>query len=132
VKPRRRALRMSGADDDGGGGLGEPPRAPSRASGPSRRAWYQGGHRRSRGGSVTAPNQTIVGSDAGSARTERLKGLIEINADIQAGDSGRPLVTSSGVVIGMDTAASSTSGYPFGTSSTTTTQAYAIPINCLG
>ena len=51
--------------------------------------------------------------------------MIETNADIQPGDSGGPMVTTSGVVIGMDTAAA-VSGEFGGTS--TTSQGYAIPI----
>src|SRR5215469_6360002 len=63
-------------------------------------------------GSVTALNQSITASDEGSATSEQLSGLIESNANIQAGDSGGSLVNSHGQVIGVDTAASS--GYQFG------------------
>jgi S1-C subfamily serine protease len=49
--------------------------------------------------------------------------MIEINADIQPGDSGGSLVNSSGQVIGIDTAAS-TSQFD-----SATNQGYAIPIN---
>ena len=61
-------------------------------------------------GSVTALNQSITASDEGAATSEQLSGLIETNADIQAGDSGGSLVNSYGQVIGVDTAASSGSG----------------------
>jgi S1-C subfamily serine protease len=98
-------------------------------------------------GTVTALNQSITATDEGSSSSEQLSGLIETNADIQAGDSGGPLVNSHGQVIGVDTAASSSSqfgngsGDPFGgfggsgdngssnSGQQATTQAYAIPIN---
>ena len=63
-------------------------------------------------GTVTALNQSITASDEGSGNSEQLSGLIESNAPIQAGDSGGSLVNSSGQVIGMDTAASSSSDTP--------------------
>jgi S1-C subfamily serine protease len=101
-------------------------------------------------GSVTALNQSITASDEGSGSSEQLTGLIQTNANIQAGDSGGPLANSHGQVIGVDTAASA--GFQFGNggsgnggfgdggfgnsgSGSTgsgdqgTTQGYAIPIN---
>jgi S1-C subfamily serine protease len=58
-------------------------------------------------GSITALNQTITASDDGSGvSAERLTGMIQTNADIIPGDSGGPLASTSGKVIGMDTAAS--------------------------
>ena len=80
-------------------------------------------------GTVTALDQSIVAGDAGSGRKEDLEGLIETDAGVEAGDSGGPLVTTSGVVIGMDTAASTTQSASFGASTSTTTQAYAIAID---
>src|SRR5271166_1412511 len=106
-------------------------------------------------GTVTALNQSITASDEGSGTSEQLSGLIETNADIQAGDSGGSLVNSYGQVIGVDTAASSGSSLGngsggfgsggFGGSGSgsngsgdngssnsgqaSTTQGYAIPIN---
>jgi S1-C subfamily serine protease len=77
------------------------------------------------GGSVRLLNQSITASDEGGGNSEKLVGLIETNADIQAGDSGGSLVTTSGQVIGMDTAASSATQFQAATS----TQSYAIPIN---
>jgi S1-C subfamily serine protease len=71
-------------------------------------------------GTVTAVDQTITASDGNGQDAETLHGLIQTNAAIQAGDSGGPLYDSSGHVIGMDTAASSS-----GIGNT----AYAIPIN---
>jgi S1-C subfamily serine protease len=58
-------------------------------------------------GEVVALNQSITASDESSGLSENLTGLIESNADIQAGDSGGSLVNQYGEVIGMDTAASS-------------------------
>jgi S1-C subfamily serine protease len=82
-------------------------------------------------GKVTSLDQSITASDELSGVSEQLTGLIETNADIQAGDSGGSLVNSYGQVIGMDTAASS--GYSFqsqaGQSGTSQEQAYAIPID---
>jgi S1-C subfamily serine protease len=71
-------------------------------------------------GKITALNKSITASDEGGGNAERLTGLIETDADIQSGDSGGPLYDSSGEIIGMDTAASTTG--------TQTTAGYAIPI----
>jgi S1-C subfamily serine protease len=71
-------------------------------------------------GVVTALNQSITASDEGGGNAEQLTGLIETNANIQAGDSGGPLYDAGGKVIGMDTAASS--------DRSVTTTGYAIPI----
>jgi S1-C subfamily serine protease len=88
-------------------------------------------------GTVTALNRSITASDEGSGTSERLTGLIQTNANIQAGDSGGPLANSHGQVIGVDTAASA--GFQFGnggfgngssgSGDQGTTQGYAIPIN---
>jgi S1-C subfamily serine protease len=73
-------------------------------------------------GQVTEVGQTITASDdAGSTSTETLHGMIQTNADIVAGDSGGPLSTSGGV-IGMDTAGSNPSSQQQATG-------FAIPIN---
>ncbi|MBO2453690.1 trypsin-like peptidase domain-containing protein [Actinomadura barringtoniae] len=58
-------------------------------------------------GAVTALEQEITASDSTDGSSERLTGLIETNAPIQPGDSGGPLLNTSGQVIGMNTAASS-------------------------
>ena len=61
-------------------------------------------------GQVTGINQTITASDqGGTVSQETLHGMIETNADIVSGDSGGPLASSSGQVIGMDTAGDSVS-----------------------
>ncbi|MGO8684114.1 MAG: S1C family serine protease, partial [Thermoleophilia bacterium] len=51
-------------------------------------------------------------------------GLIEVNADVQPGDSGGPLLTSDGQVVGVDTAVSVSK-----TLRASVTQAFVIPIN---
>jgi S1-C subfamily serine protease len=58
------------------------------------------------GGVISALNRSITASDESSGSSEQLTGLIEVNADIQAGDSGGPLLTTDGQVLGVDTAAS--------------------------
>ena len=94
-------------------------------------------------GSVTALNQAITASDDGSSDSEQLSGLIETNAPIQPGDSGGPLVNSAGQVVGIDTAASSSSQMTSAQAATpgqsqqgqsqqgqtTATQAYSVPID---
>ena len=74
-------------------------------------------------GTVTGLNKSItVQSDNGT--TEQLTGLIEMNATLQPGDSGGPLLNSSGRVVGIDTAGSSRS--PFAVSASS--DGYAITI----
>jgi S1-C subfamily serine protease len=68
-------------------------------------------------GAVTALNQAITATDDNGQDATQLTGLIQIAADVVAGDSGGPLYDAEGEVVGMDTAAASTGG-----------QAYAIPI----
>jgi len=58
------------------------------------------------GGVVSALNRSITASDESSGSSEQLTGLIEVNADIEAGDSGGPLLNTDGQVLGVDTAAS--------------------------
>jgi S1-C subfamily serine protease len=88
-----------------------------------------GGTPSAAGGTVTALNQSITASDEGDGSSEQLTGLIETNADIQAGDSGGSLVNSSGDIVGIDTAASA--GFSFHSSSgqSSGNQGFAIPIN---
>jgi len=78
-------------------------------------------------GTVTALDQSITASDAGNGSSEQLAGLIETNADIQAGDSGGSLVNSAGQVVGIDTAASAGFSFQSGGQSSGY-QSYAIPI----
>ncbi|GAB3799732.1 hypothetical protein GCM10028798_13200 [Humibacter antri] len=71
------------------------------------------------GGSVTGTGKSITTQAEGVVASESLTGLIETNADIQAGDSGGPLYDSQGEVVGIDTAASASQNVSDG---------YAIPI----
>ena len=71
-------------------------------------------------GAVTALGRTIVASND-SGGSETLTGMIQMDALIEPGNSGGPLVDSSGEVVGMDTAAASADGAtPIG---------FALPIN---
>ncbi|GHF39014.1 S1-C subfamily serine protease [Amycolatopsis bartoniae] len=91
-------------------------------------------------GTVTALDQSITASDESSGSSEQLEGLIQVNANIQSGDSGGALANSNGQVVGMNTAAST--GYQFGggraghrgeqsqqQSQSAGATGYAIPIN---
>lgn len=69
-------------------------------------------------GTVTALDQTITTQAEQTAVSETLNGLIQTDADIQAGDSGGPLFNSADQVIGIDTAAAQGGA----------TEGYAIPI----
>src|SRR6266853_4289600 len=73
-------------------------------------------------GKVTGLGRSIVASD-GNGISEQLVSLIRIDAALQPGDSGGPLLNAAGRVIGMDTAASV--GFEF----QSTHEGYAIPIN---
>jgi S1-C subfamily serine protease len=87
-----------------------------------------GGTPSAAGGTITALNQSITASDEGDGSSEQLVGLIQTNADIQAGDSGGSLVNAAGKVVGIDTAASD--GFTFESEGDNEgTQGYAIPIN---
>jgi len=83
-----------------------------------------GGTPSSAGGSITALDQSISAADQLDGSTEQLSGLIQVNADVQEGDSGGSLVNASGQVIGIDTATSSQFSLQ-----ATGGQGYAIPIN---
>jgi S1-C subfamily serine protease len=75
-------------------------------------------------GQVTGLNKSITATDDGSSDSENLKNMVETDADIIPGDSGGPLASTSGKVIGMDTAAS-TNAIGYGSQ----TVGFAIPIN---
>jgi len=82
------------------------------------------GHFTRAAGTVTGVGRSItVGDDQGGS--ESLRGMIETNAAVRPGDSGGPLLNSSGQVIGMDTAASASNGFV----DQTTSQGFAIPID---
>jgi S1-C subfamily serine protease len=86
----------------------------------------RGGPPASAPGTVTALNQSITASDeSGTEPLETLGGMIQINAPIKPGDSGGPLLNSSGQAIGMDTAASGGRRLD----QTGAVEAFAIPIN---
>jgi S1-C subfamily serine protease len=70
-------------------------------------------------GTVLNLEQSITAQDSDGSDAEDLTGLIEVDADIESGESGGPLYDADGEVIGIDTAASS------GTADIT---GYAIPI----
>ena len=81
-------------------------------------------------GTIQALNQSIQASDESAGNTENLHGMIETNAPIQQGDSGGPLVNANAQVIGMDTAANTSSGMFNGyTNQGSDTTGFAIPIN---
>ncbi len=73
-------------------------------------------------GKVTALNQAITASDASAGTSEALTGMIGTNSPLYSGDSGGAMMTPSGQVVGMDTAAAST------VSISSSTQGFAIPI----
>ncbi len=98
-------------DDDGGAAVGDSVTAVGNAGGdPTSTSAATG--------TVTALDRSITASDETGSDAEQLTGLIETDADVQAGDSGGPLLDAEGEVVGMDTAAS-TGG---------AVQSYAIPI----
>jgi S1-C subfamily serine protease len=57
-------------------------------------------------GTVQALNQTITATDVDGSHPETLSGLIQIDAPLEPGDSGGPLINKNGQVIGINTAAS--------------------------
>lgn len=93
-------------------------------------------------GVIEGTGRTIQASDSGAGSTETLHNMLQTNAPIQEGDSGGPLVNAAGQVIGMDTAANSSSGSGGGSGSggssggssgsqlpSMGTEGFAIPIN---
>jgi S1-C subfamily serine protease len=71
-------------------------------------------------GNVIGLNRSITTQSEGSLEGERLTGMIQVDAQVIAGDSGGPLYDAQNEVIGMDTAASSSPMQSLG---------FAIPID---
>src|SRR5271166_728616 len=86
----------------------------------------QGGARAA-AGIINALNRSIQASDQGSYTTEDLNHMLQTNAQIQQGDSGGALANNAGQVIGMITAANTSTSSQIGSSGGTL--GYAIPIN---
>ena len=78
-------------------------------------------------GIINALNRSIQASDQGSNSTEDLNHMLQTNAQIQQGDSGGALANNAGQVIGMITAANTSTSGQAGSSGGTL--GYAIPIN---
>jgi S1-C subfamily serine protease len=78
-------------------------------------------------GIIDALNRSIQASDAGSGSTEDLNHMLQTDAPIQQGDSGGALANNAGQVIGMITAANTSTSSQSGPSGGTL--GYAIPIN---
>ncbi len=82
-------------------------------------------------GYVSDTSKTITAGDGGS-RSETLRDMIEVQADIQSGDSGGPLLDAAGEVIGINSAAEISGGGQFGFDSGSGSSGgvgYAIPID---
>jgi S1-C subfamily serine protease len=79
-------------------------------------------------GTITAVGRPIIAQDAGTALCENLSGMLQTDAKLEPGNSGGPLVTSSGQVIGMNTAATS-SGQSAGVGTAGSRIGFAIPIS---
>lgn len=69
-------------------------------------------------GTVTGLDASVTAASEDGTSPETLNGMVETDANVQAGDSGGPLFDTQGEVVGIDTAGSS--GGP--------ADAYAIPI----
>jgi S1-C subfamily serine protease len=80
-------------------------------------------------GVVVDLDQSIVATDGNGGDAKRLDGLIQIDADVRPGDSGGPLASADGRVIGMNTAASLSTRFRLRDGRTPIAQAFAIPID---
>jgi S1-C subfamily serine protease len=78
-------------------------------------------------GVINALDRTIQANDQASDSTENLKHMLQTNAVIQQGDSGGALANDAGQVIGMITAANTSTSRQAGTS--VGNAGFAIPIN---
>jgi S1-C subfamily serine protease len=75
-------------------------------------------------GHVVALGQEITASDRDGSNPEQLTNLIQVDANLQPGESGGPLYNDHGAVIGIDTAGGTTRSFRSATG-----EGYAIPIN---
>ncbi|MFI5046343.1 MAG: S1C family serine protease [Acidimicrobiia bacterium] len=78
-------------------------------------------------GRVVALDQQITATDETGANAETLKGMIQLAASVQPGQSGGAVVDADGQIVGMTTAASVSGGYRFGFQQGSN-DAFAIPI----
>jgi S1-C subfamily serine protease len=78
-------------------------------------------------GIIDALNRSIQASDQGSGTTENLSHMLQTDAPIRQGDSGGALANNAGQVIGMITAANTSTSSQSGSSGGTL--GYAIPVN---
>jgi S1-C subfamily serine protease len=78
-------------------------------------------------GIINALNRSIQASDEGSNSIEDLNHMMQTNAQIMQGDSGGALANNAGQVIGMITAANTSTSSQFGSGGGTL--GFAIPIN---
>jgi len=78
-------------------------------------------------GIINALDRSIQASDQGSNSTEDLNHMLQTNARVQQGDSGGALANNAGQVIGMITAANTSTSSQVGSSGGTL--GFAIPIN---
>jgi S1-C subfamily serine protease len=75
-------------------------------------------------GTIVALDQQVVATNQGNGSSEQLSGLIGVDAAVQPGDSGGPLIDAAGRTIGIDTAASEEFSLSSGSS-----RGFAIPIS---
>jgi S1-C subfamily serine protease len=108
--------------------VGDAVTAVGNAGGAGGNAGGAGGTPTAATGAVVALGRDITASDENGTDPEQLTGLIEVNAAVEAGDSGGPLY-SNGVVIGIDTAASTSGrGRVATTAARSGSEGFAIPI----
>ena len=115
-------LTTASIGDSATASVGEPIVAVGNAGG-------AGGTPTSAGGAITGLNQSVTAGDDLNGTSEQLAGMIGVNANVQAGDSGGSLVNSAGQVLGIDTAGSSGSTSVDFSSQSSSAEAFAVPID---